>query len=145
MLQPPLCFNAENPSHALVPLQVDTAGNLLTHQNPNSATLVSATLSATGAVGTPPANSNIRRLQVIVSGAATLATAGAETIAVELNGVTIFESNVYIGAAAVSGAIAVFDVPFDGVTFNTGASGTLNLTLGTALATAGVVVNGYFG
>lgn len=106
-------------------------------------TLTGSTVSASV---TPPANSNLRKLVLSITDNATLAAAGYELITITLNGVTIFEENVYIPAAALANSLMGYrrDLTFDGAAANVGASGTLVVTIGTALATGIMDVNAYF-
>lgn len=112
------------------------------------AVLVYGTATAAGAttIAGAPANRNIRKLVLDITENATLASAGENVITIALNGVTIYETQVYIPAAALSsaGQLVHIDLDFSTVSFNAGASGTLTATLGTALATGALVVNAYF-
>ena len=149
MMQPPLNLNAETPTGALSPLHLDSAGNLLAHTAPHAATLVYGTATTAGAttIGTPPANSNLRKLVLAVTENATLAAAGENTISVLLDGVTVFTDQVYIPATALAtnGVLYTRDLDFSDIAFGSGSAGTLTVNLGTALATGSLVVNGYFG
>jgi hypothetical protein len=113
-----------------------------------AATLVSAAASASGSttLGTPPANSNLRKLLLSVSENAAQATAGENQITVELNGAAVFSEAVYIPATAMTnnGVLYQRDIDFSMVAFNTGSSGTLTISLGSALTSGSVYVNAYF-
>ncbi len=113
-----------------------------------AATLVSGSASASGSttLGTPPANSNLRKLLLSVSENAAQATAGENLITVELNGATVFSEAVYIPATAMTnnGVLYQRDIDFSTVAFNTGSSGTLTISLGSTLTSGSVYVNAYF-
>jgi hypothetical protein len=104
----------------------------------------------TGAVVTSgnigaPANSNLRKLILSLSGNVSLAAAGLNTITAVLNGTTIYEKHIYIPAAATNVAQyweALLD--FEKIGLNAGA-GALVVNVGTALATGELEVNAYFG
>jgi hypothetical protein len=109
---------------------------------------VSGSAPAAGAttIGTPPANSNLRKLLISVTDNATQATAGEDMITVALNGVKIFAEPVYVPAVALDtgGQLYHRDIDFGGTGFNTGSAGALTVTLGAALATGSLNVNAYF-
>ena len=101
--------------------------------------------TATSATITPPASSNLRKLVLALSENATLATAGTDLLTVTLNGVVVYKQNIYIPAAL--GAQLIFDaltLDFAKLGLNAGASGTLVVSLATALATGILDINAYF-
>ena len=106
-------------------------------------TLTGATVTASV---TPPANTNLRKLVLSITDNATLAAAGYELITITLNGATIFKENVYVPAAALANSLMGYhrDLSFDGAAANVGATGTLAVTIGTALATGIMDINAYF-
>lgn len=130
-----------------VPVTVENA-TLDVAVTPSIATLVAGTVTAAGSttVGTPPANSRLRKLILGLTANATLAAAGNDVLTMQLNGVTIFTEAFTLGttANAVNGMAYKRDIVFDMIAFSAGASGTLTATLGTALATGEFYVNAYF-
>jgi hypothetical protein len=106
-------------------------------------TLSGATVTASV---TPPANSNLRKLLLSITDNATLTTAGYNLVSVTLNGVTIFKENVYIPATAIGNSLKGYtrNITFDEFAPNTGAAGTLTITIGAALASGIIDVNAYF-
>lgn len=127
---------------------VSTTAPLPTATIPSPATLVTGSATALGAttIGTPPANSNLRELVVDVADDSTQTTAGEDTVVVALNGVTVYSTSVYVPATALDTAGVLFHarIPLSNIAFNTGSAGTLTVTLGAALATGAVTINGYF-
>ncbi len=117
-------------------------------QTPAAATCKYLTLSGAAVTANvaPPANSNLRKLVMAITDNATLAAAGICLVTVTLNGTQVFKENVYIPAAPGNSQLQGWhrDIPFDGVAFNTGAAGTLVVTIGTALATGILDLNAYF-
>lgn len=107
---------------------------------------VSVAAGSTTANVAPPANSNLRRAKLTISANATLAAAATDLITVTLNGVTIFQVSPYIPTAVGNseGSLAQYDLDFSDVAPNTGAAGTLVVTLTTALATGVVELSAYF-
>ncbi len=124
------------------------ASGLTTIAKPLAATLVSGSATAAGSttIGTPPANSNLRKLVISTTENAAQATAGEDLLTIALNGVTVFSESVYIPATALatSGKLYSRDLPFDTIAFNTGTAGTLTATLATALTSGSVSINAYF-
>ena len=103
---------------------------------------------ATAATLTPPANNALEGWAVSITSNATLAVAGTDTITVALNGVTLYQTSVYIPATALSTAGQMYSHKQKYNSFvvpKVGASGTFTVTLGTALATGTVNVNEYSG
>jgi hypothetical protein len=99
---------------------------------------------ATVATLTPPANNALAMWGISITGDATLATAGEDTITVALNGVTLYQTSVYIPATALSAPGQYYSRVHKYNSFvvpKVGASGTFTVTLGTALATGMVNVN----
>lgn len=127
-----------------------SASGLTVHstQYAQPATLVSGSASASGSttIGTPPASSNLRKLVMGLSENATLATAGENTLTIELDGKTIFSEPVYIPSTALSTRALLYkrDLDFSTIAFNAGTSGTLTATLETALARGSLNINAYF-
>jgi len=115
---------------------------------PKNASLISGSASAAGAstIGTPTANSNLRKLILGVTELATQATAGENLITISLNGTAIFSEGVYIPSSglATNGALYQRDITFDHIVFNTGATGTLTATWANALTAGALYVNAYF-
>ena len=106
-------------------------------------------LSISGALVTasvaPPANTNLRKLLLSITGDATLAAAGHELITITLNAVQVFQENVYIPAVVGSlGTLYQREISYDGCAANVGATGTLVVTIGTALATGILDLNANF-
>lgn len=128
------------------------AGNTLPYRvqeyvEPVSYSSFTIAAGATTANVAGPANYNLRKLRVTVSGDAALAVAGQDVLTITLNGITIFTDTFYFPAAAAAG-IARYELcnlDFDFVAPGVGAAGTLVATWGTALATGKTTVNAYFG
>ena len=113
-------------------------------------TYLQATIApaATVATLTPPANDALEGWDISITSNATLAVAGTDTITVALNGVTIYQSSVYIPATALSvpGQMYTHKQKYNSyIDPKVGASGTFTVTLSTALATGTVNVNEYSG
>ncbi len=106
-----------------------------------SATVVGAT-----ALTAPPASVNLRKLRVTISGDATLAAAGEQTLSVTLAGVVVWQDVLWLPLTAQveNGLIYKADIPFPDIAYNTTAAPTFGITLGTALATGKVNVAGWF-
>ena len=128
-----------------------TVSNTLAFNTVKSAmggTLISGEVTAAGStvIGTPPPNQLIRKLRIELTDNATMAAAGLNTLSVTLNGTKIYSTQVYIPATALdsSGYLAIIDIDLSCIGFTSGASGTLAVTLGAALATGAVIVNSYF-
>lgn len=132
----------------LVSSLAPAASGLTTIARPAPATLVSGSVTASGStvIGTPPANSNLRKLLLSVTENATQTTAGEDVLTIALDGVNVFEEPIYIPAAALSsnGQLYQRDIDFSNLAFNVGAAGTLTATLGTALTAGSVNINAYF-
>lgn len=115
---------------------------------PATATLVSGSAAASGSttIGTPTANSNLRKLVLSVTENATQATAGENTVTIALNGVTLFTESVYIPEVSLAnnGVLYKRDMDFANIAFNTGSAGKLTATLETALETGTININAYF-
>jgi len=110
-------------------------------------TLETGTITtATSATVTPPANSNLRKLNLDLTENASIASAGIVTITATLNGVVVAKKGVYLPATAGGniGITDIFQCDFSDIAFNTGASGTFVVTLSTALATGQLDFNAYF-
>ena len=106
------------------------------------------TPAATVATLTPPANNALEGWDISITSNATLAVAGTDTITVALNGVTIYQTSVYIPSTALSAAGQMYTHKEKYNSFiapKAGASGTFTVTLSTALATGTVNVNEYSG
>jgi hypothetical protein len=105
----------------------------------------SITGTATSVTITPPADANLRDIHIDITDNATLATAGVDTITATLNGVVIYSGGAFVPATALdtNGVLRSIDVNFGSIAPNAG-SGTLVVTIGTALATGSVYVNAYF-
>jgi len=104
--------------------------------------------AATVATLTPPANNALAGWDISITSNATLAVAGTDTITVALNGVTIYQTSVYIPATALSTAGQMYSHKQKYNSFivpKAGSAGTFTVTLGTALATGTVNVNEYSG
>lgn len=127
-----------------------TTSGLTTHSTAfaQPATLVSGTVTTSGAttIGTPPANSNLRKLVLTIAEQATQTTAGNNPFYVYLGGELVFQDSVYIPSTALSanGMLYTMHIPFDTVAFNAGASGTLTANWGSALTSGSLRVNAYF-
>lgn len=95
---------------------------------------------------TPAANTFLRKLILTLTGNVTLAAAGLNLITATLNGVVVFEENVYIPAAAANdGEYWSKILDFEKIGLSVGAAGSLVVTVGTALATGELDINAYFG
>ncbi len=97
---------------------------------------------------TPAPNTFLRKLILTLTGNATLAAAGLDLVTVTLNGVTIYQENVYIYAAVGGSQISdywVRELDFSKLGLQVGAAGSLVVTIGTALATGELDINAYFG
>ena len=95
---------------------------------------------------TPAANTFLRKLVLTLTGNVTLAAAGLNLVTATLNGVAVFQENVYIPAAATN--LAEYwtrTLDFAKLGLNVGAAGSLVVTVGTALATGELDINAYFG
>jgi len=104
--------------------------------------------ASTVATLTPPANNALEGWAVSITSNATLAVAGTDTITVALNGVTLYQTSVYIPVTALSTAGQMYSHKQKYNSFvvpKVGASGTFTVTLSTALATGTVNVNEYSG
>lgn len=136
--------NAASPVFVSVP--VDATGTpYRTQKIPLAATV--EYLSLTGALTTtvaPPANSNLRKMKLALSGNAAMAVAGLDLMTVTLNGVAVAKISPYIPAAAGTGPTQIFDFAFDDAAPSAGAAGTLVLTQATALTSGIVELNAYF-
>jgi hypothetical protein len=126
-----------------------SSGNALpVNTTPSAMTALSGTATASGSttIGTPPANSNLRKLVLSIPGNASQTTAGNNSITIALNGVTIFSESPYIPASALSdsGDLYYRELDFSAIAANTGASGTLTATLANALTAGALQVNAYF-
>jgi len=104
--------------------------------------------AATVATLTPPSNSALAGWDISITSNATLAVAGTDTITVALNGVTLYQTSVYIPATALSTAGQMYSHKQKYNSFivpKVGSAGNFTVTLGTALATGTVNVNEYSG
>lgn len=142
-----LVSNAANLTVGVVPTQNSSGLPYQVREVPIAAVAdySSITGTATSATITPPASSNLRKLVLALSENATLATAGTDLLTVTLNGVVVYQQNIYIPAAL--GAQLIFDaltLDFAKLGLNAGASGTLVVSLATALATGILDINAYF-
>jgi len=143
----------ENPVSNPVNGQIIIAGAGLSATNPlpanilaTSATFVTGLATTAGAtiIGTPPANSNLRRLILSMAENSTQAAAGGDLLTIALNGVTILKEAIYIGSTLSSSTLYQRDIDFSSIAFNTGATGTLTATLANALTAGALYVNAYF-
>ncbi len=103
--------------------------------------------TTTGDLTPTAANLYLRKLILSMSDNVTLAAAGLNLVTVVLNNTTIYQEHVYIPAAAaqnVNGNYWVRELDFTKLGLNFGA-GSLVVTVGTALATGILDVNGYAG
>ncbi len=134
----------------VVPVSLPTTVSGLPYQTqevPLSASAFHADITgaAVSATITPTANTNLRKLKLAISDNATLAVAGTDLITVTLNAVVIFKQNLYIPAVAVNGlSYADIELEFEKIAFNAGATGTLVVSIATALATGFLDINAYF-
>lgn len=139
----------DNSLSSLVSATQTTSG-LTTHSTAfaQPATLVSGSVTTSGAatIGTPPANSNLRKLVLTIAEQATQATAGNNPFFIYLNSVLIFQDSVFIPATVLStdGMLYKMVLDFDTVAFNAGATGTLTANWGSALTGGSLRVNAYF-
>jgi len=104
--------------------------------------------AATVATLTPPVNNALEGWDISITSNATLAVAGTDTITVALNGVTIYQTSVYIPSTALSvpGQMYTHKQKYNSyIDPKVGTSGTFTVTLSTALATGTVNVNEYSG
>jgi len=132
----PISSNPNNDGINVIPIPYAVKAILI-----GQATTVAATI-----IGTPPSNSFCREIEIEIPANAIQAVAGDDLITVALNGVTIATFYPYIPSTASStdGFLIQSKRDFNLLSPNTGASGTLTVTLATAL-TAGVVnINAYF-
>lgn len=101
--------------------------------------------AATVATITPAANSAIESLMIGITGDAAQTTAGEVSVTIALDGVTLMVKRVYVPSAALgTGELVDWDMDFSKANYNTGASGTLTVTLGNALTAGTVSVNALF-
>jgi hypothetical protein len=126
-----------------------SSGNALpVNAIPSAMTAISGSATASGSttIGTPPANSNLRKLILAIPANATQSTAGNNAITIALNGVTIFSESPYIPATSLtnSGDLYYREIDFSTIAANTGASGTLTASLANALTAGELQVNAYF-
>ena len=91
-------------------------------------------------------NQNLRKLRVYITGDASTAAAGLNTLTVTLNGVQVFTRKFYLPnaapAAPLTGAL-LCELDADGLGLLAGA-GNLTVAIGTALATGQIDVDSYF-
>ena len=114
---------------------------------PNTTTVAQGFIAATVATVAivVPFNKNLRKLIITLSDNSTLAVAATDLLTVLLNAVNIYQQNLYIPAGVTAGiGGSQIEIDFDLVAPNSGAAGTLNVTLAAALATGIVDVNAYF-
>jgi hypothetical protein len=107
-------------------------------------TAIVASGSSTDSVAAP-ANLNLRKLRISISGNSAIAAAGLMTIEMTLDAVVIFYDEIYMPAAG--GTDAVFytaDMDFDSLAYNAGLAGDMVLTLGAALTSGVAQAVGYF-
>lgn len=128
---------------------VSATNPLSVKEIPTAATLVTESLTpaaGANALTAPPANVNVRRLRLSISGDATLAAAGENAIQLSQSGVVIFDETIYMPATALdtAGLLWSADVDLSDVTFNTGGSPTLSLDVTTAFATGKFNINAYY-
>lgn len=101
--------------------------------------------SSTSTTITPPASSlKLTKLSLSITGNATLATAGIETITSTINGTTVLTDAVYIPSAAINNAQLyekVWELDYAGFEMSTY---DLVINLSTALATGQVTINAFF-
>jgi len=91
-----------------------------------------------------PANSNLRLLVMNFSSDATLAIAGITTLTATLNGVLVYSQNIYLTAVAAAARSPNIDLDYPDFNLNSGAAGTLDIAISTALATGVLDINAYF-
>lgn len=131
----------------LVPLNSPGGIPYQVNQIPQTPTYIRGTItSATSLTIAAPALQNLRKLRIDLTENATLAAAGITTLTASLNGVVIATKGIYL-PANVNGNIGITDVfkcDFDTIAFNSGASGSLVVSLSTALASGQVNVGAYF-
>ena len=105
--------------------------------------ITGATLSTTI---TPAANTYLRRLIATFTGNAAMAVAGLNTLTATLNGVIVYEENVYLPVASANVIGAAYRVDLDMSKLGLAAgAGDLVVTLGTALSAGELDINAYFG
>ena len=115
----------------------------VSQQNNNVNGVITGT--ATSLSLTPPvANMKLQKLSISITGNATLAAAGVDTITSTVNGIDVAIDATYIPAAALNtGQIYTKDWDFSQASFGM-AGYPLIITLATALATGQVTVNAFF-
>jgi hypothetical protein len=109
-----------------------------------SGAITGATLT-TGNIAMP-ANTNLRKLSLSLSGNAAFAAAGVAAVIATLNGTQIYEGHVYLGTAETVPGMAwneILDFSNNGLAC--GAAGNLVVTIGTALSAGILDVNAYAG
>ncbi|MHB1222233.1 MAG: hypothetical protein ACYC0J_09585 [Gammaproteobacteria bacterium] len=114
---------------------------------PSSLILAQGSIAAAAATVSiaVPANKFLRKLIITLSDNATLSAAATDLLTVLLNNVNIYQQNLYIPAVVTAGiGGSKIEINFDNVAPNSGAAGTLDVTLAAALATGIVDVNAYF-
>lgn len=113
---------------------------------PVTAYYASIAAGATSATIMPTvAGANLRKLLIDITANATLAAAGTTLLTVRLNGITIYERNIYILNAIRSTQSSYRDVLDFSKLGLAAQSGALIVSLATALATGVVDINAYFG
>lgn len=131
------------------PAQTATGGvPYLTQETPVAGASYQSSISGAALTATiiPVASTNLKMLQLGLSGDASLAVAGEETISVSLNGTVIYSDVLSLPAAAGTNPSAWNQVlDFSHIGLNAGAAGDLVVTIGTALATGKLSINAYFG
>jgi len=140
-------FNPDVYATSMPHIMASTLGAVVINAN-TQGTYQQASIApaATVATLTPPANNALEGWDVSITSNATLAVAGTDTITVALNGVTLYQTSVYIPATALSVAGQMYSHKAKYNAFvvpKVGAAGTFTVTLGTALATGTVNVNEY--
>lgn len=126
-----------------ITLPVNNAGNPYQVQNTpvaGSVTHLSIAAGATTATVAAPAGTSLRRLSLALSGA-TIGAAANVTLTATLNGVTVYTTNVYVGATASNGSLS-YDFDFSAAPIPS--AGNFVITLGTALTTGIVDGNALF-
>lgn len=117
-------------------------------QTPGSAIVLQSTITAaTTATLTPgTANLNLRKLIIGLTENAIQAAAGVINLTATLNGTQVFKEGFYIPTTVAGQAGAAYhrDIPFDGIAFNAG-TGSLVITLSSALTGGQIDINAYFG
>lgn len=124
---------------------ISSATQINAVMTPQVATAYQGVITASSVTITPTANTKIRKLKLALTENATLAVAGIDVVTVSLNGVTIYQTGIYIPAAALTSTSLLWneEINFDDITHNSG-TGNLVVSLSTALAGGAMYVNAWF-